>query len=431
MVHVSPPTAEFVHIELYLPVERQYSHEQRLYRRAEEAPHAVRAGPQPVLSKEELVALVKDAVKHSPSSFNSQSSRALVLFGAESVKLWDLAIEAVRKRRSRPKASDKTEAKLKSCRRRPAPSCSSKTRTWSAACKKFALYADNFPVWSEQAGGMAQLVWAALANAGVGASLQHYNPLVDADVARAGEHSRQLELRARRCRSARTKPASAKRPSWTTPSASARGRLSKRGHAPRWRAKPAPVSTKTARVLFWARFLALRAARRVSSRKAGAFRTTGWRDRPARTPAGPVPARSSASARRRPAGRMPVPATKGRHSALATVAASAASQVSGQEHAAALGQHPDRDGHAGRADQAGHDGEEAGRGGFLFGKHRAAQVDARAPASASGAASTMSPAASAKPSTSTSERTGPIWRGGNSPRPSRAGLAVLPACSAR
>ena len=49
----------------------------------------------------------------------------------------------------------------------------------------------------------------------------------------------------------------------------------------------------------------------------------------------------------------------------------------------------------------------------FFGKHRAAQVR-RAPfgTSASGAASTMSPAASAKPSTSTSERTGPIWRGG-------------------
>ena len=34
-------------------------------------------------------------------------------------------------------------------------------------------------------GGMAQLsVWTALANAGVGASLQHYNPLIDAAVAR-------------------------------------------------------------------------------------------------------------------------------------------------------------------------------------------------------------------------------------------------------
>ncbi|MBC8921368.1 nitroreductase family protein, partial [Escherichia coli] len=46
--------------------------------------------------------------------------------------------------------------------------------------ENFALYADNFPVWSEQSSGIAQhSVWVALANAGIGASLQHYNPLID------------------------------------------------------------------------------------------------------------------------------------------------------------------------------------------------------------------------------------------------------------
>lgn len=52
--------------------------------------------------------------------------------------------------------------------------------------KQFAAYADNFPVWSEQASGIAQFsVWPALASAGIGASLQHYNPLPD--VAAAAE----------------------------------------------------------------------------------------------------------------------------------------------------------------------------------------------------------------------------------------------------
>jgi predicted oxidoreductase (fatty acid repression mutant protein) len=50
--------------------------------------------------------------------------------------------------------------------------------------EKFALYADNFPIWSEQASGMAQFaVWTALANANIGASLQHYNPLIETKVA--------------------------------------------------------------------------------------------------------------------------------------------------------------------------------------------------------------------------------------------------------
>lgn len=45
------------------------------------------------------------------------------------------------------------------------------------------MYADNFPIWSNQSSGMLQhVVWTALAEAGIGASLQHYNPLIDEEV---------------------------------------------------------------------------------------------------------------------------------------------------------------------------------------------------------------------------------------------------------
>jgi hypothetical protein len=44
----------------------------------------------------------------------------------------------------------------------------------------FPSYADNFPVWSQHTSGMHQLgVWTLLEEAGFGASLQHYNPLID------------------------------------------------------------------------------------------------------------------------------------------------------------------------------------------------------------------------------------------------------------
>jgi predicted oxidoreductase (fatty acid repression mutant protein) len=50
--------------------------------------------------------------------------------------------------------------------------------------EQFALYADNFPVWSEHSTGIAQFaVWSALASENIGASLQHYNPIIDAEVA--------------------------------------------------------------------------------------------------------------------------------------------------------------------------------------------------------------------------------------------------------
>ena len=49
--------------------------------------------------------------------------------------------------------------------------------------QKFPGYAGNFPVWSEQTSAMHQLaIWTMLEDAGFGASLQHYNPLIDNEV---------------------------------------------------------------------------------------------------------------------------------------------------------------------------------------------------------------------------------------------------------
>ena len=39
-------------------------------------------------SSEHLTDLIQDAIKQSPSSFNSQSSRAVILFNAEHEKFW-------------------------------------------------------------------------------------------------------------------------------------------------------------------------------------------------------------------------------------------------------------------------------------------------------------------------------------------------------
>ena len=46
--------------------------------------------------------------------------------------------------------------------------------------QRFPSYAGNFPGWALQASGMLQLsVWSGLRELGVGASLQHYNPVID------------------------------------------------------------------------------------------------------------------------------------------------------------------------------------------------------------------------------------------------------------
>ena len=47
------------------------------------------------LPPEEIAAIVRHALRYSPSPFNSHSVRLLVLFGAEHEKLWDIAADVL------------------------------------------------------------------------------------------------------------------------------------------------------------------------------------------------------------------------------------------------------------------------------------------------------------------------------------------------
>ncbi|WP_089604082.1 nitroreductase family protein [Acinetobacter piscicola] len=136
------------------------------------------------LDQAKIEELIKEAVKQSPSSFNSQSSRAVILFGDSHVKFWTIVLETLRKIVP-AEAFEGTSAKINSF---IAGAGSVLFYEDMAVIKglqeQFALYADNFPVWSEHSTAIAQFAtWTALSEAGIGASLQHYNPIVDEEVA--------------------------------------------------------------------------------------------------------------------------------------------------------------------------------------------------------------------------------------------------------
>jgi uncharacterized protein len=136
------------------------------------------------LSEAEVDGLIREVIRHTPSSFNSQSSRAVILFGEQSTSLWRLVKETLRA--IVPAASfDATNAKIDRFAAGAGTVLFFEDQETIRDLKiKFPSYAEQFPVWSEQSAGMAQLaVWTALANVGIGASLQHYNPLIDASVA--------------------------------------------------------------------------------------------------------------------------------------------------------------------------------------------------------------------------------------------------------
>ena len=136
------------------------------------------------LPQQEVSQLIQEAIKLSPSSFNSQSSRAVILFGAESDKFWGFVMEALRKIVPADSFAP-TEAKINSFAAGAGTVLFYEDQDVIAGLQQqFAAYAENFPIWSEQASGIAQFaVWVALSEANIGASLQHYNPLPDAAAA--------------------------------------------------------------------------------------------------------------------------------------------------------------------------------------------------------------------------------------------------------
>lgn len=132
------------------------------------------------LSNEEIENLIKEVVKYTPSALNSQSARVVVLLQAEHDVLWDLTMEALRK--VVPAENFKaTEDKINGFKNGYGTVLFFEdTATVERLEKDYPLYAANFKSWSLQASGMNQLaIWTALADKGIGASLQHYTELIE------------------------------------------------------------------------------------------------------------------------------------------------------------------------------------------------------------------------------------------------------------
>ena len=132
------------------------------------------------VSDGEIRKILEEALLHTPTGFNSQGPRALLLLGKGHEKLWSLTMEALRQ--IVPAASFKsTEDKINSF------AAAYGTIVYfeeDAIVKnlqeKYSLYAQNFPIWATQSNGMLQqAVWFGLTQAGLGASLQHYNELIE------------------------------------------------------------------------------------------------------------------------------------------------------------------------------------------------------------------------------------------------------------
>lgn len=137
------------------------------------------------ISDARIEEVLKDALSHAPSAFNSQSGRIVLLLGKNHDELWE-ATKAALKPLVPVSAFPQTEAKIDGFKAAYGTVLFFEdSSVISGFQEKFAAFKDNFPVWSDNGTGILQyIVWTSLAVEGLGASLQHYHPLINDWVAK-------------------------------------------------------------------------------------------------------------------------------------------------------------------------------------------------------------------------------------------------------
>lgn len=138
------------------------------------------------LSNKEIKEIVDLAIKHVPSAFNSQSTRVVLLLGEHHKKLWDITKDELQKIISAD-AFAVTKEKIETSFQSGYGTVLffEDQSVVKSLQEQFPSYSANFPVWSEHTSAMHQYaVWMMLEEAGFGASLQHYHPLINEGVAK-------------------------------------------------------------------------------------------------------------------------------------------------------------------------------------------------------------------------------------------------------
>lgn len=140
--------------------------------------------PESLIPDAQIEELARFVVKHMPSAFHSQSTRLVLLLHEHHAALWKIVKRALRA----AVAEDAFAHAAAKIERSFASGYGTvlfyeDTAVVRAMQQRFPFYAGNFPAWSEHTSAMHQLaIWTLLEDAGFGASLQHYNPLIDKEV---------------------------------------------------------------------------------------------------------------------------------------------------------------------------------------------------------------------------------------------------------
>lgn len=148
-----------------------------------------------IVSRARIEEIVGASTLHAPSAMNAQSARVVVVFGEKHDQLWDIVRDTLKKVVPEQDFA-RTEEKLSSFKAGYGTVLFYEdTKVTRKLEEDFVLYKDNFVPWAYQGNGILQfIVWTALVSEGLGASLQHYNPLIDDEVAETFGISKDYKL---------------------------------------------------------------------------------------------------------------------------------------------------------------------------------------------------------------------------------------------
>ncbi len=132
------------------------------------------------ITEEELIELIKFNLKHAPSSYNSQSPKVLLLLGEKHKEFWDITLDKI-KEIVNEEQFKQSKKKLLGFKNGYGTILFFDDLSITENLKeKYPLYKEKTQVYSEHNNAILQAnIWTSLAEKNIGASLQHYNELVN------------------------------------------------------------------------------------------------------------------------------------------------------------------------------------------------------------------------------------------------------------
>lgn len=140
------------------------------------------------LSEAKVEEQIKKITELVPDAFNMKSARVILIFGDKHRLLWDEIYNIFNGKLAKEKV-DSFKAGAGTILFLYDESTVKKLQ------EKFPLYADNFPTWANHANAMLQLaLWGGLRDLNIGASLQHYNPIIDKRIKEVFDIAKEYKL---------------------------------------------------------------------------------------------------------------------------------------------------------------------------------------------------------------------------------------------